>query len=164
MKILNKIKNNKKGFTLVEIIVVVVILAVLLAIAVPSVLRYLDEADNAKYTSQARAALTTAQAEFVKAYSSDRKVTTTEVSSMVKEIRYEAGLASNVSVTLYTVAPKVTENDGTLTITNGTAFAGKDSILPTDTDIKAIAYTVSDKQIVAIGNDKIYVGDVPAGS
>ena len=34
---------NKKGFTLVEIIVVLVILAILAAIAVPAVLGYVDE-------------------------------------------------------------------------------------------------------------------------
>jgi prepilin-type N-terminal cleavage/methylation domain-containing protein len=51
-------KKNKKGFTLIEIIVVVVILAVLMAVAVPSVLKYIDEADDAKYITQARSAYT----------------------------------------------------------------------------------------------------------
>ena len=37
-------KGNKKGFTLVEIIVVLVILAILAAIAVPSVLGYVEQA------------------------------------------------------------------------------------------------------------------------
>ena len=41
--------NNRKGFTLVEIIVVLVILAILAAIAVPSVLWYVEEA-KAIYT------------------------------------------------------------------------------------------------------------------
>lgn len=41
--------NNRKGFTLVEIIVVLVILAILVAIAVPSVLWYVEEA-KAIYT------------------------------------------------------------------------------------------------------------------
>ena len=41
--------NNRKGFTLVEIIVVLVILAILAAIAVPSVLGYVEEA-KAIYT------------------------------------------------------------------------------------------------------------------
>lgn len=36
--------KNKKGFTLVEIIVVLVILAILAAIAVPSVIGYVNEA------------------------------------------------------------------------------------------------------------------------
>ena len=41
-------RKNKKGFTLIEIIVVVVVLAVLMAVAVPSVLKYIHEADDAK--------------------------------------------------------------------------------------------------------------------
>lgn len=60
-------KINKKGFTLIEIIVVVVILAVLMAVAVPSVLKYIDEADDAKYMTQARSAYTILNREIAKA-------------------------------------------------------------------------------------------------
>lgn len=63
--------KNKKGFTLIEIIVVVVILAVLMAVAVPSVLKYLDEADDAKYMAQARAAYTIMKTEITKALVND---------------------------------------------------------------------------------------------
>ncbi|MDD6423262.1 MAG: prepilin-type N-terminal cleavage/methylation domain-containing protein, partial [Intestinibaculum porci] len=48
--------RNKKGFTLIEIIVVIVILAVLMAVAVPSVMSYMSEGQNAKYETVARAA------------------------------------------------------------------------------------------------------------
>lgn len=48
-------KKDKKGFTLIEIIVVVVILAVLMSVAVPSVLKYINEADNVKYLTITRA-------------------------------------------------------------------------------------------------------------
>lgn len=54
---------NKKGFTLIEIIVVVVILAVLFAVAVPSVLSYINEADDAKYYAKGRSILNAAQVE-----------------------------------------------------------------------------------------------------
>lgn len=47
-------KINKKGFTLIEIIAVVIILAVLMSVAVPSVLKYIDSADDAKYYARAR--------------------------------------------------------------------------------------------------------------
>ena len=36
--------NNKKGFTLVEMIVVIVILGILLAIMVPQLIKYIDKA------------------------------------------------------------------------------------------------------------------------
>lgn len=41
-------KGNKKGFTLVEIIVVLVILAILAVIAVPSVLGYVEQAKESE--------------------------------------------------------------------------------------------------------------------
>ncbi len=50
-----KKKRNSSGFTLIEIIVVVVILSVLLAVAVPAVMTYLKEADEQKYVATAKA-------------------------------------------------------------------------------------------------------------
>ncbi len=67
---IKKLMKNKKGFTLIEIIVVVVILAVLMAVAVPSVLKYMGEADNAKYMSTARGAFISSQTELAKAQAS----------------------------------------------------------------------------------------------
>lgn len=54
---------NKKGFTLVEIIVVLVILAILAAIAVPSVLGYVEEAKKEKYIAEAKSIYTVIQVE-----------------------------------------------------------------------------------------------------
>lgn len=57
---------NKKGFTLIEIIVVLVILAILAAIAVPSVLGYVEEAKKEKYIAEARSIYTVIQVEETK--------------------------------------------------------------------------------------------------
>lgn len=59
--------RNKKGFTLIEIIVVIVILAVLMAVAVPSVMSYMNEGQKAKYQAVARTVLVNAQTEYAKA-------------------------------------------------------------------------------------------------
>lgn len=86
-------KSNKKGFTLVEIIVVLVILAILAAIAVPSVIGYVDEAkaaalNNGKYctatdvTDPVYGAITGGKAEALETLKKQIKETTTlEVSS-----------------------------------------------------------------------------------
>jgi type IV pilus assembly protein PilA len=58
--------KNKKGFTLIEIIVVIVILAVLMAVAVPSVMSYMNEGKNAKYQTAARTVLIDAQTQYAK--------------------------------------------------------------------------------------------------
>lgn len=63
------LKNNKKGFTLTEIIVVVVILAVLMAVAVPSLLKYLDTAQEAPALTETHAIVTAAQKRVIEKYS-----------------------------------------------------------------------------------------------
>ncbi|MGX8851806.1 type IV pilin protein [Amedibacillus sp. YH-ame10] len=50
----NKLIKNKKGFTLMEIIVVLVIMGILLAIAVPAIMGYVKKANDAKFLSVAR--------------------------------------------------------------------------------------------------------------
>ena len=59
-------RRNRRGFTLVEIIVVLVILAILTAIAVPTALGYVDDAKEAWELAKLRESLIAAQVTFVK--------------------------------------------------------------------------------------------------
>ncbi len=45
--------NNKKGFTLIEIVIVIVIIAILAAILVPQITKWIDKAKIAKLKSEA---------------------------------------------------------------------------------------------------------------
>lgn len=56
-----KMKKNK-GFTLVEVIVILVILAILAAVLIPSLTTYIDKAKEKQITGNARAALVATQA------------------------------------------------------------------------------------------------------
>ena len=47
-------KNNKKGFTLVELVIVVAVMAVLVAVAIPTVGSIVDTAEEAVADSNAR--------------------------------------------------------------------------------------------------------------
>ena len=58
---LNK-SDNKKGFTLVELIVVLVILAILAAILIPTLTGYIEKAREKKLISEARGLFVAAQA------------------------------------------------------------------------------------------------------
>ena len=60
--------NQKRGFTLVELIVVLVILAVLAALLVPSLTSYIDKAVEKRIMLQARSLMTAAQATIDEAY------------------------------------------------------------------------------------------------
>ena len=64
-------KQNKKGFTLVEIIVVLVILAILAAIAIPAVLGYVEDARQAQYIAEARSIYLVVQTEEAKIQAKD---------------------------------------------------------------------------------------------
>lgn len=156
IKKLRELKKNKKGFTLIEIIVVIVILAVLMAVAVPSVLSYLNEADNAKYVSQARAVMTSAQAEVTKAYAPDKTITTAEITQAKTNV-VTALAADKVTVgeiKIYTSVPTVTPSGSNLTISGGTELANGGDIA----DI--VAYSCE----ITSGSKTINAYIVPNGS
>lgn len=61
-------KRDCKGFTLVELIVVIVILAILAAILIPGLLGWIDKAKEKKYEVEARNIYLAAEASFVEGY------------------------------------------------------------------------------------------------
>lgn len=70
---LEKIRElkNRKGFTLVELIVVLVILAILAALLVPALTGYIDKANKEKVISETRMVVMAAQTEVSEAYASN---------------------------------------------------------------------------------------------
>ena len=60
--------KDKKGFTLVELIVVLVILAILAALLVPALTGYIDKANDEKVTATTRQIVMAAQTEVSEAY------------------------------------------------------------------------------------------------
>lgn len=56
MKLMERLKKDKKGFTLIEMIVVIVIIGILLAILIPGITRYIDKAKEKQVMVNARSA------------------------------------------------------------------------------------------------------------
>ena len=57
MNMIQKLKKNKKGFTLVELLVVLVILAILAAAIIPSMMGFIDKAKEESVAAECRSAL-----------------------------------------------------------------------------------------------------------
>lgn len=78
MKQLLTKKRNKKGFTLIELIIVIVIIAILAAIAIPSMIGYIDRARVATAQANCRAVASAAQAA-----AADGTIDTNEVATLL---------------------------------------------------------------------------------
>ena len=79
-------KRNDKGFTLVELIVVLVILAILAAILVPALLGYIDRAREKQVTTNAEAALVAAQGKMADAYKTFANPSTEVTKAKIKDL------------------------------------------------------------------------------
>ncbi len=120
-----KIKENKKGFTLVELIVVLVILAILAALLVPALTGYIDKAKKKSIIAETRQCVMAAQTLVDEAYGS--QVVGTEIT-----VNAENG---TVKVSDIKVLAEVKGTIGTVTLA-----AGSDTDLAINT-IKTLEYT-----------------------
>lgn len=93
-EMIKNLRKNKKGFTLIEIIVVLVIMGILLAIAIPSILGYVGKANDAKYLAQARGGYLASQTITAEKASKATTRPTTAATITAAELNTELGLKS----------------------------------------------------------------------
>lgn len=131
---IKKLKENKKGFTLVELIVVLVILAILAALLIPALTGYIDKAKDKSITAETRQAVMAAQTLVDEKYASDQKTEITvgsvDNSSVkiddIKKLAEVNGEISNVQVKDGKVTKLVYSNGGKTCTYNGSATSDGD--------------------------------------
>lgn len=108
-------KTDNKGFTLVEIIVVLVILTILMAALVPSMIGFVNEARGKAYVTEARSAYIALQSKVTEKYALNNSYNSTSdftgeiASSNLKDIM-EGSYTTGATVTSYTLTgSKVTQ-------------------------------------------------------
>ncbi|MGL5541335.1 MAG: pilin [Erysipelotrichaceae bacterium] len=104
---MKKILKNKKGFTLVELIVVIAILGILAVVMVPQFTKYIAKAQNANTLSAAKAYCTAYQA----AYADTHGGTEAEIAAALTELG-----ATKPDLTGTTITIDDTKGDGTCTV------------------------------------------------
>lgn len=80
--------KNKKGFTLVELIVVLVILAILAALLVPALTGYIDRAKNQSIIAETRQTVMAAQTLISEAYAKNTNKVESDVTWASGSIKY----------------------------------------------------------------------------
>ena len=122
---LNRLKkNDKKGFTLVELIVVLVILAILAALLIPALTGYIDKAKEKQIIAKTRQAVMAVQTLADEDYASDpSKLTNTWLDDTVDSKTNQVRAKELAELTKTTdVISTVTFSNGvvaTLTFTDG---------------------------------------------
>lgn len=135
--------KNRKGFTLVELLAVIVILAIILVIAVPQILNTINQARLGAFRSTAKLLISQAEKDYLvkqtlgqttsgtvmssaKIYKG-RDVSTATADGSTDEKAYGVGDLNKLSATDYADSVKITVTDGTavLNVLEGTGkFAG----------------------------------------
>lgn len=72
--LLNKLKENEKGFTLIEIVIVIVIIAILATMLVPSMLSWIDSANQRTFLSGADSIKTSVTTQITNKYAKNQAV------------------------------------------------------------------------------------------
>jgi prepilin-type N-terminal cleavage/methylation domain len=134
---------SKKGFTLVEIIVVLVILAILAAILIPSMVGYIDKANKKTAVVEARSCVMAAQTICSENYKAGTTLAlTAEVENTSgTKVAFSEAILDLAELSTPAAVTAITDTNGKVTSLTMNDSSGKYTVVYT----KGSGYTVSNK-------------------
>ena len=120
--------NNKKGFTLMELLAVIVILSVLILLAMPAVLRLMENARKNAFITEANSIIKIAQTAYADQSTTGTAPTCYKLSDLKTGGYTDKNFATDGSVGITTTATSTTYtlwySNGSYSITNKTFDSG----------------------------------------
>ncbi len=110
MNMIQKLKKNKKGFTLVELLVVLVILAILAAAIIPSMMGFIDKAKEESHAAECRNVLLGAEVVLNEMYGKGIATDTGDIA--IAEVKKISDVPGTISAVTY---GKATANEANST-------------------------------------------------
>ena len=131
-KLLGKIKGKKKGFTLIELIVVIAIIAILASILVPTLTKYIGKSKQTAVDANAKSLYTAASAAATDVIVDGKTLVTGPVGSFTESLAEGGTDGDKYSIQEYMdTVPSLTGADE-LTVTINSDCDGVESVKLTD--------------------------------